>query len=62
MPHKTRWDSERFWKRQLVAAWGRRREPGYRKWAKRCAKQLRKVRADLAWMRGDVPLRGFGDC
>ncbi len=59
MIHKTRWDHAQYWHRQLATAWKRRNEPGYRKWAKRCAKQLRQIRDELAWMRGDVPLRGF---
>lgn len=56
MLSKKLWYDAEYWEKKFLAAWLKRKELYYRKLAKRCLIQLRRIRHDEAWMRGIDPL------
>ena len=46
---------ERYWRAEVKEAFPRRKDMGYRRWAKRSVKQLRRSRHYIAWMLGVSP-------
>ena len=52
----TCYDGEDYWIREFRKAYSRRQRLGYRRWARRAIRQLRKIRCDISWMTGVNPL------